>query len=444
MRNRMLLLMVAVFCLVGQVFSNGQNEEGNSGQVTIKYILWDSYQLPAYQRVADDFMAKNPNIKIEITQAGWGDYWTGLQTEMIAGIAPDVFTNHLAKFQDFSTKGQLLDLEPFVKRDSVDTSIYMNNLDKLWTSLDGKRYGLPKDWDTNAIISNKEMLDEAGITSEEANNLDWNPVNGGSFEKFLAKLTIDVNGNNGLSPNFDPTQIERYGMALNHSDDRGQGQFSPFAVSTGWMYTDGLYDSNYHFDDPRFVQTIDWMTRITKLGYLAPFDATQNGANPLLAAKKTATIIDGSWMIGFYTTSLPFKVIFNTLPAGPEGRKSMINGLGDSIWSGTKHKEEAWKWVKYLGSEEAQITIGSFGVVFPAISSGVDKAIETYNSKGIDVSAFFEIAKEENATFMYPILNNGVRVSEIMTQTFDLIAIELTPSADSLKKANDKILKLFE
>ena len=64
--------------------------------VTIRYTLWDSNQLPAYQKVADNFMAKNPGIKIEISQLQWGDYWNNLQTSMVAGTAVDVFTDHLA------------------------------------------------------------------------------------------------------------------------------------------------------------------------------------------------------------------------------------------------------------------------------------------------------------------------------------------------------------
>lgn len=436
--------MMMLLCLAGFAFANGQKEEAAAGQVTVRYILWDANQLPAYQKVANDFMAKNPGIKIEISQMGWGDYWTGIQTDMIAGIAADVFTDHLAKFEEFSSKGQLLDLEPFVKRDGLKTSIYMNNLDKLWTSQDGKRYGLPKDWDTIAIVANQKMLDEAGITEAEAANLTWNPTDGGTFEKFLATLTLDKNGNNGLSANFDPKQVVRFGMALNHNDDTGQAQFSSLAVSTGWMYTDGLYNSNYHFNDPKFIATIDWMVKATAKGYLASFDATQNGAYPLFKAEKAATVLDGSWMIGDYTNNMPFPVTFKALPAGPVGRRSMINGLGDSIWSGTKHKEESWKWVKYLGSEEAQLMVGSFGVVFPAVSSGVDKALATYKSKNIDVSAFTTIAKAKGETFMYPILKNGVKVHEIMSQTFDKIFLGQAKASDALKESNKKILDLYK
>jgi len=450
MKKRSLVLMVMAIAISSMVFASGTSEDAkqstskSSGKVTIRYVLWDANQLPAYQKVAESFMAKNPNIQIKIEQLGWGDYWTALQTDMVSGTAPDVFTNHLAKYPDFSSKKQLVDIAPLVKRDNVDTSIYMNGLAGLWATKDGKRYGLPKDWDTIAIVYNAEMLKAAGISEKEANELTWNPNDGGTFEKFIAKLSIDKNGKNGLDPSFDATNVVQYGIALNHSDDRGQAQFSPLAVSTGWMYTDGLYNANFHFDDPRFIKTIEWMVRVTKKGYMASYEETVNGANSLFTSKKAATVFDGSWMIGYYTSSSPFKVGFAKLPVGPVGRRSMINGLADSIWVGTKHPEEAWQWVKYLASEEAQKIVGSYGVVFPAIKAGVDEALKAYTSKNINVTTFTDEANEKNGTFVYPVVENGVKISEIMTQTFDAIFIgKVTPEA-GLKDANKKILDLFK
>ncbi|MGD1816653.1 MAG: ABC transporter substrate-binding protein [Pleomorphochaeta sp.] len=442
MKKLFLILSIVLFATTG-IWANGQDEKAGDGPVTIKYILWDANQLPAYEKCAQDFMAKNPNIKVEINQLGWGDYWTGLQTDMVAGIAPDVFTDHLAMYPDFASKGQLVDLSEYVKRDNVDTSKYMNNLDKLWETEDGKAYGLPKDWDTIAIVYNQEKLDAAGITKEDINNLTWNPTDGGTFEKAIAALSVDENGRNGLDPNFDSENVACYGMSFNHFDDRGQGQFSPFAVSTGWMYTDGLYSNNYHFDDPRFIATIEWMVKMTEKGYFAPYELTGNGANSLFTSGQAATLLDGSWMISYYSTSSTFPVGFASLPAGPQGKKSMTNGLADSIWTGSEHKEEAWQWVKYLASEEAQKIVGTFGVVFPAYESGVNNALAAYEKKGIDVSAFTEIATTPGETFVYPIVKNGVKINEIMTQSFDSIFLGLTEAAPTLKEANQKILNLF-
>ena len=413
-------------------------------EVTIRYQLWDSAQLPAYQAAADKFMEKNPGIKISIVQLGWDDYWTGLQTEMIGGTAGDVFTDHLAKYMDFASKNQLVDLTPYIKRDNVDTSIYMNDLEKLWQSQDGKTYGLPKDWDTICIIYNKHLTDNAGVKHEELNNLTWNPTDGGSFEKMIKRLSIDANGNNGLSPNFDRKNVVQYGLVLSHSDDRGQAQFSGLACSTGWTYTDGLYDSNYHYDDPRFVNTIKWMKKMQDEGFSAPYTETSNGSASIFNSEKAALVFDGSWMIGSYKNNGAFDVGFARLPEGPAGRKSMINGLGDSIWVGSQHKEEAWLWVKYLASQEAQDIIGSFGVVFPAIESGVNNALNKYASKNWDVSAFTDEAKAPNGTFLYPIVDNSVMIGQIMTRTFDQIFLGQKDVESALKDSNKEILNLFK
>jgi len=215
------------------------------------------------------------------------------------------------------------------------------------------------------------------------------------------------------------------------------------AVSNNWMYTDGLYNANYHFDDPKFIATIQWFVDMTEKGFLAPYEMTANNANPLFTSRQAATVFDGSWMIGYYSSSSEFPVGFAKLPAGPAGVKSMTNGLADSIWVGSKHKEQAWQWVKYLASAEAQNTVGTFGVVFPAIESGVKNALAAYDAKGLDVSAFTEEATNPGETFVYPIVDNGVKISEIMTQTFDSIFLGVTDAESSLKEANKKILDLF-
>ena len=77
---------------------------------TVEYWLWDSAQLPAYQACAEAFKAKT-GITVNITQIGWGDYWTKLTAGFIADTAPDVFTDHIAKFAQFVDLDVLLPLD---------------------------------------------------------------------------------------------------------------------------------------------------------------------------------------------------------------------------------------------------------------------------------------------------------------------------------------------
>src|ERR1700738_940028 len=110
----------------------------------INYWLWDVLQLPAYQTAAAAFEKINPDIKVKITHTAWGDYWTSLSTGFVSGTAPDVFTDHLARYPEFVENDLLVDIAPLIKRYKLPTNIYFGGLYELW-GRGGKQYGLPKD-----------------------------------------------------------------------------------------------------------------------------------------------------------------------------------------------------------------------------------------------------------------------------------------------------------
>jgi len=413
--------------------------------VTIRYVLWDTNQLPAYQQCADAFQAANEGITVAIEQLGWDDYWTGITTGFISGDAPDVFTNHLAKYPEFVVLEQLVDLQPFVDRDGVATDIYYPGLADLWVK-DGGRYGLPKDWDTVAVIYNVELLEAAGIDPAIMDEWTWNLEDGGTFMETIAALTIDANGNNGLSPDFDKTQVVQYGFVPEGMGSAyGQTQWSPFTASLGWTYNNGVWGDTYYYDDERFINTIQWWADLAlEYGYIPQYDEiTSLGAPALFQAGNVATTISGSWMIGTFLAS-EFEVGFGRLPAGPEGRKSMFNGLADSIWVGSPHVEESWQWVKFLGSAECQNIVGESGVVFPAIPEAAAMSQEMRAEEGVDVSAFVEQANEENGTFLFPIADFAGEITTIMNEAMDSISLGQAKAADVLPAANAEINELFQ
>ncbi|MBF6596101.1 MAG: sugar ABC transporter substrate-binding protein [Thermaceae bacterium] len=415
-------------------------------QTQISYWLWDSSQQPAYQACADAFQKQNPNIKIDIVQKGWNDYWTGITTGFVSGTAPDVFTDHLAKYPEFAQNQQIVDLAPLIKRDSVATNIYYPGLYDLW-GREGKQYGLPKDWDTIAVVYNKKMLKEAGISEGIFKTWTWNPENGGVFGQVVAKLSLDKKGNNGLAKNFDPKNVERYGFTTNSSGGPyGQTEWSWLAVSNGFKYNDGPWSTKYYYDDPKLAQTIQWLADLSlKKGFAAPLaDVARLGGSALFASGKVAMISDGSWMIKWYKDNTKFDVGFALLPTGPDGRKSMFNGLADSIWVGSKHKEEAWKWVKFLASPACENIVGSYGVVFPAIKSGAELALKAHAKEGLDVSAFLTEANTKGGTFLFPISDNASQITSIMTAAMDSVFLGKATAAQALKDANVQVNALFK
>ncbi|MDO5866073.1 MULTISPECIES: sugar ABC transporter substrate-binding protein [Paenarthrobacter] len=424
----------------------GGSDSGSAANGEINYWLWDANQLPAYQQCADDFTKANPDIKVKITQRGWDDYWTTLTNGFVAGTAPDVFTNHLSKYPEFAAKKQLLPLDEAVEKDGINLDAYTAGLPELWVGQDGKRYGLPKDWDTVGLFYNKAMTDAAGIPAEQMANLDWNPKDGGSYEKVIAKLTVDKNGKRGDEPGFDKDNVATYGLGLTGSGaGQGQTEWSFLTATTGWTATDkNPWGSKFNYDDPRFQETITWWAGLTEKGYMPKLETTVGASMPdSFGAGKAAINSNGDWLIGQYKTYKGIETAIAPTPKGPNGqRASMFNGLADSVWAGTKNPAASVKWAEYLGSAACQDVVAGKAVVFPAISSSAEIAAKAFADKGIDVSAFTTHVKD-GTTFLFPIADKAAKVDGIMKPAMDAVLSGKKP-ASSLTEANNQVNDLFK
>lgn len=456
--RRASLAAIAVLPLVLAACSGGGADSGASSAgeesdvaasgVTLTYGLWDANQLPAYEQCAADFTAANPGINIDIEQIGWDDYWTKVRAGFVSGDGYDVFTSHLAFYPEFVSNGQVLAIDDYVAADNVDVEQYHPGLADLWTNPEGERFGLPKDFDTIALFANKKMLDEAGLTEADIANLDWNPTDGGSYEEVIAQLTVDTNGVRGNEAGFDKDSIETYGLWMENSGggSDGQTQWSFLAASNGWEVNSGPWQSDYKYDDPRLHETLDWWYSLVEKGYMPSFDI-QEGANwaDQLIAGEVAMVPNGSWMTGylFGQGNDVFEPTLVPTPVGPSGeRASMYNGLADNIFAGTSNPDEAWEWVKYMGSVACQDVVASYAVVFPAIPSSTAKAVSAMGELGIDVNPFY-VHIEEGTTFLFPIADKKSQVSELVTPAMESIMSGNVP-ASTLADVNDQVLSLFE
>lgn len=416
-----------------------------SAQATeVKYMLWDSNQLPAYKQCAADFEKRNSDITIKITQSGWNDYWTAISTGFISGTAPDVFTDHLAKYPEFAKNAQLVDLAPLIQRDKMDTAVYTTGLYDNW-GRDGKQYGLPKDWDTIGFVVNMEMAKKAGVSLADLQNMNWNPKDGGSFEKIVRKLSVDAAGNNASSPAFDKKKVAVYGYQNPGAGGMmGQTEWGHFAVSNGFKYQDKPWDPKFYYDSPKLAETLDYLASLPGKGVSASLENTKSlGADAMFVAKKVAIVPQGSWMITYFKDNAKFDTAWVPLPTGPVGsRATMFNGLADSIWIGSKVQSEAWKWVKYLGSTDCQTVVANYGVVFPAIKGMAEKAIAAQKAKGVDSSAFLTMAKSK--TYLPPIADNGSEVDEVIKASIEAVLMGKSDASSALKAANAKVNQLVK
>ena len=441
----------AVLCglLAGAVLTacGSGKDDAADGSVTLDYWLWDDNQLASYQSCADAFHTANPDITVKITQTAWAQYWQNLTTQLAAGQAPDVWTNQASYYPQFVESQQILDIQPFVDADQVDLDQYQEGLADLWTK-DGQRYGLPKDWDTEAIVYNSDMLKEQGIDAADLADLSWNPTDGGTFGQTIAKLTVDDQGRNGLDPAFDKTKIKTYGYLPEWNDgSQGQNGWGELAAANGFTYLDkNPWGTRFKYDDPKLVETIAWYKSLTDKGYAPKLDEQSTlGIDAVMNSGKGALTIAGSWTINTYLgEEAKQKFALAPLPTGPSGtRKSAINGLSDAIYAGTENKDAAWKWVKFLGSTDCQDLVAANAAVFPAIKTSTEKALAAHKAKDRDVQVYVDYTKTPGGTFLLPITDHGTEINQIVQDALQSVILGQSDPESSLKKVNQQVNDLF-
>lgn len=423
------------------------SDDASGGKVTLNYWLWDDNQTASYQQCADAFHAANPDVTVKITQTAWDQYWQNLTTQLASGSAPDVWTDHVSYYPQLVTSNQILDIQPYVDRDKVDLAQYQSGLADLWVK-DGKRYGLPQDWDTMALVYNTALLSRQGIGAPALQSLTWNPSDGGSLEQTVAKATVDKNGHNGLDPAFDKNNVKVYGFLPEWADgSQGQNGWGDLAVSDGFSYLDkNPWGSHYNYDSPQLADTIDWFKHLIAKGYAPEFDKQSTlGRDAVMDAGQGAITLAGSWTINSYLSpSAKQKYAFAPLPTGPAGRKTPINGLSDAIYAGTSHKEQAWQWVKFLGSSACQDLVAKNAVVFPAIKEAGAKSLAAHQAKGQDVHVFTDEAAAPGGTFFLPVTDHGNEISQTVQDAIQSAILGQSDTASALKKANGTVNGMFK
>lgn len=336
-----LVCAAALVACVSACSSSASGSGGNSsGPVTLTYGIWDANQKPAMQQIATAFEKLHPNITVDIELTPVADYWTKLQTEAASGTAPDVFWMSTTQIGLYGGQGQLL---PLSDQSGFDNKPFPASLNSIYT-IDGKQYGMPKDFDTIGLWYNKKLFDAAGVKYPSA-GWTWQDVIDAS-----KKLTDPSKGVWGIaSPDW--TQENLY----NDIYQAGGGVISADKKSSELDGAKTLAGLQY---------ALDFITKY----HTSPTAQQMTDTDPsqLFASGKVAMFTDGDWDMPTYKNAPGLDADVAPLPAGPNGNATVINGLANVIYAKTPHAAAAWQFVKFLGGEQANQIQAASGAVIPA------------------------------------------------------------------------------
>ncbi len=350
MRNKlalMIIIMVVVSFFGCSEKENSSTEMASSKvaqeetkSVTLSWLIWDKNQQAGMEAIAAAFTEKNPHITIKVNVTGWGEYWTKLEAAATGGALPDIFWMHIAEFYKYAEHNMLLDLTNELSASIFDP--FPQDLVDLYT-VEGRRYGVPKDFDTIGVFYNKELFDKAGVPYPQG-SWDWD-----EYTETAKKLTS--NDVWGTAAPLDPQS----------------GYWNAIYQNGGYVISEDKKTSG--MDDPKTIEALEWYVGLSLDENVSPPHVLmeENGVFEMFVAEKLAMVMLGSWMIPGLTQTpqLLEKLGVVALPSQEQGA-SIYNGLAYSASSQTKHKKEALAFLEFLASKEANLIQAEYASAIPA------------------------------------------------------------------------------
>lgn len=408
----MAAVMTLSFAACGSKSSDeGEKKSEGSKDAKLTVAIWDSNQEPGLKEIMNDF-TEETGVEVDIQVTPWGDYWTMLEAATQGGDMPDVFWMHSDQIATYAQYDDiLLNLSDKIeKSDKIDLNNYPENLVNIYKNEAGDQLAIPKDIDTCAVWYNKTMFDEAGIPYPTS---DWTWED---FREIAKKLT-------------NPEK-NQYGTSIKPGSYQ-ESWYSTIYAYGGEVISEDKTKSG--FDNPKTIEAMQLIENIIKDGSMPDYTVVaENNTEELMMAGTVAMTFQGSWMIPDMASNdfIKENCDIAPLPKGPNGTKSISNGLGWAASAQGEHTEEAWKLIEYLGSKEAQQKQAELGVTMAAYK-GVSDAWKNSHPE-FNMQAYLDMLDDAQA---YPSSKN--------TQVWYQVLMERMVDGFSGAKPMDQVCKDF-
>ena len=344
------------------------------------------------------------------------DFGKTIKNQLSAGTAPDLFYLESDAVPELSASGKLTDLTKLVK--STD---FLGNLNKVFT-LNGKLYGVPKDFNTLVLYYNKDLFDQAKV-SYPSNNDTWN-----TFETKITAVQKALGGD--YKGTCFPAGYDRFGA---------------FAASTGWKPFNAQGKTVL---DANFTRAFEWYASLVKKGVaVQPSQVNAGWGGDCIKSGKVATAFEGAWALGFLRDQAPnLKYGTALLPRDPQtkGRGNLLYTVAWAVNADSKNKAAALKVLSALTSVQTQQYVLSSGLALPS-----RKALQTdpyFKKTTVEAMANKNVFTGASGNNVFPFAPGKYGAdwfgafNEALKSTLD----GTSSSADAIKRAQDNLNRIMK
>ncbi|MBC2836669.1 ABC transporter substrate-binding protein [Paragemmobacter straminiformis] len=364
---------------------------------------------PYFQKVADDFTAANPDIKINIEVVPWDTLLQRLTTDVAGGNAPDISIIGTRWLLDFASQGVAEPVDGYLTPEFKDSFIgtFMNP-----GIIDGKMMGLPVAASARAMMVNMDIYDKAGVAPPTT----WDELYAAS--KKIAELP-DVYAFGLQGKEIETDAYFYYNLWTHGGDilnaDGTSGLDSEAAITSAKLYK----------------QMID-----EGLTQPSPTNYTREDVFNMFKQGQLATIFTFPMLIPQIKEEAP-NLHYKILPFPEAGAKATY-GVTDTLmmFSDSDVKEAAWKFIEFAYQDKYREEF-DLGEGFLPVTKNV-AALDHFTSDP-DVAGF--AAGLPYAKFA-PVIANWEEIADVTVRTLQQIYLgDVTPE-DGLKAAAAEINKI--
>ncbi|MEP7290386.1 MAG: extracellular solute-binding protein [Chloroflexota bacterium] len=347
------IVLIALFVVSVAVAANvAAQDTALSGVVRVG--SWESGDaLEHWNTVIDAYQAANPGVTVEL-EAVPDNYGTKLLAELASGTAPDVFMSGDGDVSKWVALGAAENLDPYIDgpngfdRDSLFPAV------AAFGEVNGSTYYLTKDYSPLVIYYNIDQFNDAGVALPTA---DWTWADMVAAAK---TLTMDANGNNADSPDFDPSSIQRWGIQMQNTWDRA---LEPIIYANGgsMIAADGSsFDGAMNSEAT--VNAVQAYSDLYLVDHVTPTntDVQSFSGTDLFQSGLVSMLWTGVWPLNGYkdVEGLNFSTV--SLPSGSAGNANVLCWSGFALYSGSQNKDAAWDFLKFIATGDGAAEFANY------------------------------------------------------------------------------------
>lgn len=318
-------------------------------KVTVTFYYPTAVDAPVNQILqgyADQFMADNPDIQIELTYTGsYTQTRDTINTELQGGGAgPTVAVMLTTDLYSFIEEGTVVPAQDFIDQmedgaafvDDFFPALMLNSVDE-----EGTVWSVPFQRSTPIMFYNKDMFTEAGLDAE-------NPPK--NIEELItaAKALTLPNG-------------ERWGLMVPVQGGFPIWVFQSFAIANGQNLVDED-PTKVYMNSPEILAALTELVELGTVDGVMPAGGTVWGDTPTaFLAGQAAIIYHTTGNLTNILNNATFEVGVGYLPSGPAtedgtGYGTPTGGGNLYVFANATPEEQAagWAWIEYLSSPEIQ------------------------------------------------------------------------------------------